>query len=268
MPTRRRLSEQQLVSSLRRQSGAEAAKTASMLLGFSRENNLLIRRRHASVSIRMALGPGDRPATLFVVPETDRFYTYWLDHWPRRYRRVASRYATELRRVFPDQRVIAPQGTRHNTVRLVDVATRMRVVQRAVLQAVQGIRAINAAAAGALPESLVGLEGEARRRMVLHRKREGRLRDGRIAFVKNRTGALACEVKGCGFNFHAVYGKLGEDYAQVHHMRPLSYRTVPSKTRVSDLRVVCANCHAMIHLGGKSRSLAQITTALRAGISN
>lgn len=239
-----------------------------MLLEFSHENNLLIRPRHASVSIRIALGPGDRPATLFVVPETDRFYTYWLDHWPRRYGKVASRYAKELRRVFPDKKVITPQGTRHNTVSLDDVANRIRAVQRAVEHAVQGIRGINAAAAGALPESLVGLEGKARRRMVLHRKREGRLRDGRIAFVKNRTGALACEVKGCGFNFHAAYGKLGEDYAQVHHLRPLSHRTVPSKTRVSDLRVVCANCHAMIHLGGKSRSLAQIATALRVAISH
>jgi predicted HNH restriction endonuclease len=108
----------------------------------------------------------------------------------------------------------------------------------------------------------VGLEGEARRRMVTHRKREGRLRDARIAQVKRLTGRLACEVKGCGFDFESRYGELGADYAQVHHLRPLLDRTKPSLTSVSDLRVVCANCHAMVHRGGQSRSLSKIAASL------
>jgi predicted HNH restriction endonuclease len=68
---------------------------------------------------------------------------------------------------------------------------------------------------------------------------------------------------GCQFDFHKSYGDLGENYAQVHHIRPLSDRARASTTRVVDLRVVCANCHAMIHRGGKSRSLARIAKALR-----
>jgi predicted HNH restriction endonuclease len=76
---------------------------------------------------------------------------------------------------------------------------------------------------------------------------------------------LACEVPGCQFDFQESYGKLGENYAQVHHIRPLADREGISTTRVIDLRVVCANCHAMIHLGGKSRSLNQIANALRRG---
>jgi predicted HNH restriction endonuclease len=149
-------------------------------------------------------------------------------------------------------------------VRLKDVAARMPAVQQAAARAIVRIRAINSLDAESLAESLVGLEGELRRRMMTHRKREGWLRDARIALVKNRTGSLACEVKGCGFDYGTTYGELGENYAQVHHLRPLSDRAVPSKTRVSDLRVVCANCHAMIHLGGKSRSLRKISGALRA----
>lgn len=146
---------------------------------------------------------------------------------------------------------------------MADVAARFSAVESAVLRAIQGIRSINAAETAERPESVAGLEGELRRRMVRHRTREGWLRDARISFVKDKTGALACEVKGCRFDFAKAYGELGENYAQVHHIRPLSRREGPSKTRVSDLRVVCANCHAMIHLGGKSRSLDAIAIALR-----
>lgn len=263
MPTRRRLTESQLIASLRTHVGTEAALIASELLAFAHKNNLLVRHRHASVSIRIVLGPDDRPATLYVLPDRDAFYTFWLDHWPQRYRRVASRYAKELEHVFGDKKVIVPQSARHNTVTLNVVASRMRALQAVVLQAVEGIRAVNAENA-ASPESLVGLEGEPRRKMVLHRKREARLRDARIAFVKNTTAALACEVGGCGFDFQAVYGKLGKNYAQVHHVLPLSQRASPSETKAADLRVVCANCHAMVHRGGKSRRFAQITAALRA----
>jgi 5-methylcytosine-specific restriction endonuclease McrA len=214
------------------------------------------------VSIRIALGPGERPATLFVISDADRFYTYWLHHWHKRYRRVCARYESELRKVFNGRNVIAPQGARRNIVGLREVSAQFPIVKRIVLRAVEGIRSINAADTADRPESLVGLEGEVRRRMVLHRTREGRLRDARISLIQEQTGALACEVTGCGFDFYKAYGELGENYAQVHHIRPLSERNGVSKTRVSDLRVVCANCHAMIHLGGKSRSLSQIARAL------
>ena len=68
-------------------------------------------------------------------------------------------------------------------------------------------------------------------------------------------GRLPCEVPGCAFDFLAVYGEIGTGYAQVHHRRPLSDRTRPSETRLSELVVVCANCHVMIHRGGECRPL-------------
>ena len=62
----------------------------------------------------------------------------------------------------------------------------------------------------------------------------------------------------CGFIFGLVYGSLAEGFIHVHHIKPLSeigeeYEVDP----VADLRPVCANCHAIIHLGGGCRSIEQ-----------
>lgn len=53
----------------------------------------------------------------------------------------------------------------------------------------------------------------------------------------------------CGFNFGTEYGAAAQGYIQVHHLTPLSsigkqYSVHP----VDDLRPVCANCHAVIHI--------------------
>jgi len=62
----------------------------------------------------------------------------------------------------------------------------------------------------------------------------------------------------CGFSFGAVYGQLAEGFIHVHHVKPLSeiggeYKVDP----VADLRPVCANCHAIIHLGGGCRKIEE-----------
>jgi len=54
----------------------------------------------------------------------------------------------------------------------------------------------------------------------------------------------------CGFNFEATYGLLGRDYIHVHHINPIS--TIKKKYKINpinDLMPVCANCHAMLHIG-------------------
>jgi 5-methylcytosine-specific restriction protein A len=52
----------------------------------------------------------------------------------------------------------------------------------------------------------------------------------------------------CGFNFKEVYGALGTDYVEVHHLKQIAdigkvYKINP----ITDLRPVCANCHRMLH---------------------
>lgn len=105
-------------------------------------------------------------------------------------------------------------------------------------------------------ESAAFKEGKSRKAFIRHRHREQKLRKAKIAqFRRCNKGRLFCEVKGCGFDFESVYGKLGRDYAQVHHLKPLANRSKPCWTKLDELAVVCANCHAMIHRGGKCRPL-------------
>ena len=52
----------------------------------------------------------------------------------------------------------------------------------------------------------------------------------------------------CGFNFKEFYGVDGEKYIQVHHLKPLSSYKKESKINpITDLRPLCANCHAIVH---------------------
>jgi 5-methylcytosine-specific restriction enzyme A len=103
-----------------------------------------------------------------------------------------------------------------------------------------------------------GFEGAKTRAWLrAHRQREGKLRQQKIAQVqKKNNGRLRCEVPKCGFDFEARYGPIGAGYAHVHHIEPLS--AAPNEGRrvsLSDLAVVCANCHMMIHIGGQCRTL-------------
>ena len=62
---------------------------------------------------------------------------------------------------------------------------------------------------------------------------------------KDCATALSCEV--CGFNFKEQYGDLGKDYCEVHHKIPLSLLKKSTRTELSDLAIVCSNCHRMLH---------------------
>lgn len=112
-------------------------------------------------------------------------------------------------------------------------------------------------------EELAAFEGAKRRLFILHRTRERRLRAAKIAvFQRDHSGRLYCEVVGCGFDFQRVYGRVGAGYAQVHHLRPLGGSIRKAETHLSDLAVVCPNCHAMIHRSGACRSLREISVHL------
>ena len=57
------------------------------------------------------------------------------------------------------------------------------------------------------------------------------------------TTCMACE-----FNFHVFYGERGKDYIEVHHLIPLSTLDEEFEINpVTDMTVVCSNCHRMIH---------------------
>jgi 5-methylcytosine-specific restriction enzyme A len=107
-------------------------------------------------------------------------------------------------------------------------------------------------------------EGEIYWRLRRHRRRENKLRDAKLeqAFQSGKS-SLKCEVPNCDFDFHEVYGRVGYKFAHVHHLKPLGDRTIPSKTLLSDLVIVCANCHVMIHRGGNCRPLEGLISKKR-----
>jgi 5-methylcytosine-specific restriction protein A len=76
---------------------------------------------------------------------------------------------------------------------------------------------------------------ERNRRLVRRKKRQ---------VLANR-GNLTCEV--CDFDFAVVYGALGQEFAECHHTRPLAELHRERSTRLSELAIVCANCHRMLH---------------------
>lgn len=68
---------------------------------------------------------------------------------------------------------------------------------------------------------------------------------------------VVCQV--CGFDFESIYGVLGKDYCQVHHITPLSQMGESHEVNpITDLIPLCANCHAMIHRESKVLSPEQL----------
>jgi 5-methylcytosine-specific restriction protein A len=111
---------------------------------------------------------------------------------------------------------------------------------------------------GVVDDTMAALEGKLSFHLVRHRRREVKLKKAKLVQFQKKNGRLYCEVPGCGFDFKKIYGLLGKDFAHVHHLKPLGDRQSPSETNLNDLAVVCANCHAMVHRGGKSRKLSEL----------
>lgn len=87
-------------------------------------------------------------------------------------------------------------------------------------------------------------EGRLLERKHFIRERDRRLRQEKIDSHVAVNAGLACEV--CGFDYHATYGPHGDGYIECHHVRPL-HDSGPTRTRLEDLILICANCHRMIH---------------------
>jgi len=97
--------------------------------------------------------------------------------------------------------------------------------------------------------------------MRLHKRYE---RDPKIIAKKRKAAieaeCLKCEV--CEFDFEKEYGELGRGYAEVHHIKPVHTLIAGTKTKLSDLAILCANCHRMAHRTRSSTSLKQIHEAI------
>ncbi len=66
----------------------------------------------------------------------------------------------------------------------------------------------------------------------------------------------------CGFNFEGAYGAHGAGYIEMHHLKPIAEGA--RRSRVEDLRPVCANCHRMLHRGDTILSIEELSRIVEA----
>jgi hypothetical protein len=85
-------------------------------------------------------------------------------------------------------------------------------------------------------------------------------RQARLHCIKHY--GATCSI--CGFDFEKMYGAIGAGYIHVHHLKPLSeigekYQVNP----IEDLRPVCPNCHAMIHVKKPAYTINEMKVVLK-----
>ena len=98
---------------------------------------------------------------------------------------------------------------------------------------------------------------------AMHRRYE---RNSALTEAKKRRaltsfGKLACEA--CGFDFHERYGERGHGYIECHHTKPVHALKPGEKTKAADLRLLCSNCHRMVHAKRPWLTMDELTAALR-----
>lgn len=103
-------------------------------------------------------------------------------------------------------------------------------------------------------------EGKILTRIHQKRERSVKLVKKKKEQVLKQCGKLECEV--CGFDSQHVYGEHGYGFIECHHKKPVSEIKEGEKTKLSDLAVVCANCHRMIHRSRPWLSLVKVKDLL------
>jgi predicted HNH restriction endonuclease len=69
------------------------------------------------------------------------------------------------------------------------------------------------------------------------------IRRAEINDVLGNTNHLACEV--CDFDFEVFYGEIGRYVCEVHHR--VAVNGGERNTSLTDLAILCSNCHTIIH---------------------
>ena len=88
------------------------------------------------------------------------------------------------------------------------------------------------------------LDWEDLRKLRIHKRVE---RNRRLAAKVKKQLGLICQA--CGFNFEVVYGAIGRDFIEAHHLTPVAElrgKRIALNPKI-DFAVLCSNCHRMIH---------------------
>ena len=88
---------------------------------------------------------------------------------------------------------------------------------------------------------IIDIEGRQSLKKHLIKERSIKL----INAFKNSLKSFDCMI--CGFNFEQTYGKLGANFIEAHHTKPLSLLKKGVLISTKDLVALCSNCHRMLH---------------------
>ena len=99
---------------------------------------------------------------------------------------------------------------------------------------------------------------------IVFREHRARERDPRLVRKKKdavlkATGRLACEA--CDLDFSERYGALGEGFIECHHTVPLGQGS-ERVTSLSELALLCPNCHRMIHRAPRPLTVTELRELL------
>lgn len=120
-----------------------------------------------------------------------------------------------------------------------------------------------------LLENVVDEFGEGRQQTKQHIVRERNpmlVREAKQKFKREHGGKLYCEI--CGFDFSVVYGDIGEDYIEIHHIKPISKMKEGERTNLNDVAVICSNCHRIIHRKKPWLTIEQVKKCLETTKNN
>ncbi|MFE5545672.1 HNH endonuclease [Streptomyces sp. NPDC056534] len=167
-----------------------------------------------------------------------------------RSRNSVSRKTTDIATAHPDHTGGATKGGRPTQSIVADFLADPEGMLAAAQALRAGIASGELHSAPAQPDEVdedgesTAREGRLLARLALHRERDRGLRNRKIQQVRRLNEPIRCAA--CTFDFGVVYGPLGTDYIEVHHITPL-HVVGPSETRLEDLALLCANCHRMCH---------------------
>ena len=85
-------------------------------------------------------------------------------------------------------------------------------------------------------------------RVVEHRHFEG---SRNSALRRNALALAEGKCTGCARDFTKYLDDLGQRVLEVHHKQPLAFNKFAKVTYLSNLVVLCSNCHTLVHANGK-----------------
>ena len=108
-------------------------------------------------------------------------------------------------------------------------------------------------------ETLEAVEGEGEKSIIKSTRYERNPINRKICLHKK---GYSCAV--CGANLFEIYGEIGRDYIEIHHITPVSMMGEGYILDIDrDLEPLCPNCHAMIHRKNPPYTIEELRNMVR-----